>query len=348
MDKIILFSICIYVWRRFSINSDCLSQATNYNTNKYMKNKLLSLASLLAVFNVNAIEVGPTGSGVEMSGFVDIASEMRGDDTETTAGQVEVNFSFVSGSVSSNIGLDFGAGSKYASEGNLEEAYITYDFGNGFSVTGGKMLSYMGFEAFDPTNMYQYSYAYDVDAAIITGGGIQSIYDAHDFGASIDYGTDSFSIGVWSSLEANAGYELALAFTGIENFTAKAIWSDFSDQGYEKSTYWVSYSMDKLLLAAEIAENDQLTNGNDVDGILFMANYAVSDSVGLTVRYSEEEVTGATNSTVAYDGSKITISPSYVFNDNFSGLIEYSTYDMDSGTITEPKELIAAEFIYTF
>jgi hypothetical protein len=106
--------------------------------------------------------------------------------------------------------------------------------------------------------------------------------------------------------------------------------------------------MDKLLLAAEIAENDQLTSGNDVDGILIMANYAVSDSVGLTVRYSEEEVTGATNSTVAYDGSKITISPSYVFNDNFSGLIEYSTYDMDSGTITEPKELIAAEFIYTF
>ena len=38
-----------------------------------MKNKLLSLASLLAVFNANAIEIGPTGSGVEMSGFIDIA-----------------------------------------------------------------------------------------------------------------------------------------------------------------------------------------------------------------------------------------------------------------------------------
>ena len=40
-----------------------------------MKNKLLSLASLLAVFNVNAIEIGPTGSGVEMSGFVDLFME---------------------------------------------------------------------------------------------------------------------------------------------------------------------------------------------------------------------------------------------------------------------------------
>ena len=34
-----------------------------------MKNKLLSLASLLAVFNANAIEIGPTGSGVEFGGF---------------------------------------------------------------------------------------------------------------------------------------------------------------------------------------------------------------------------------------------------------------------------------------
>ena len=33
------------------------------------------------------------------------------------------------------------------------------------------------------------------------------------------------------------GYELALAYTGIENLTAKAIWSDFGDEGYEKSTY---------------------------------------------------------------------------------------------------------------
>ena len=38
-----------------------------------MKQKLLSLASVLAVFNLNAIEIGPTGSGVEFGGFVDWA-----------------------------------------------------------------------------------------------------------------------------------------------------------------------------------------------------------------------------------------------------------------------------------
>ena len=125
-----------------------------------MKNKLLSLASLLAVFNANAIEIGPTGSGVELSGFVDVATSKQGSNSETTAAQVELNLGYSIGPVSAAVGLDFGESSVYGhnadDEGNsnLEEAYITYDFGNGFSVTGGRMLSYMGFEAFDPTNMY--------------------------------------------------------------------------------------------------------------------------------------------------------------------------------------------------
>ena len=328
-----------------------------------MKNKLLSLAGLLAAFNLNAIEIGPTGSGVEMSGFLDIQSMKQGDDTETTGAQVELNFNYATGPVSAAVGLDFGEISVYgqdADNANLEEAYVTYDFGNGFSVTGGRMLSYMGFEAFDPTNMYQFSYAYDIGGAEIVAGdpdtatGAQMIYDAYDTGASIDYGSDSFSVGVWSSLEANAGYELALAFTGIENFTAKAIWSDFSDTPvidgpYEKSTYWISYQMDKLLIAAEVAENDQQGAGNiDVDGMLIMANYAISDKVGLTLRYSDIEVTLSTDDTLFYEGSKFTVSPSYVFTDSLSGLLEYSSYDKDAGTLDEPEELLAAEVIFTF
>jgi hypothetical protein len=290
-----------------------------------------------------------------MSGFIDIQSSKQGDDTETTGAQVELNFNYSTGPVSAAVGFDFGSISAYGNGGvsgtadpgtgavtgstgtNLEEAYVTYDFGNGLSVTGGRMLSYMGFEAFDPTNMYQFSYAYDILGA-------QDIYDAYDTGASIDYGTDAFSIGVWSSLEANAGYELALAFTGIENFTAKAIWSDFSaSDDYEKSTFWVSYQLDKLLLAAEVAENDSAA-GDDIEGFLVMGNYAVSDAVGLTLRYSEEEITGGQT----YEGSKFTISPSYIFTDSLSGLLEYSSYEKDSGSIAEPEELIAAEVIFTF
>ena len=82
--------------------------------------------------------------------------------------------------------------------------------------------------------------------------------------------------------------------------------------------------------------------------MLVMANYALSDKVGLTFRYSEMEITGATNSTVEYEGTKFTFSPSYIFTDNLSGLLEYSSYTKDSGNIAEPGDLIAAEVIFTF
>lgn len=312
------------------------------------KLKLLSLASMLAVSNMSAIEIGPTGSGVEMSGFIDLyyqSKDSAGSDS-SGVGQVEIMFDYASGPVSASVDIDFGGNN--AAPDNLEEAIVTYDFGNGASVTVGKMLSYLGFEAYDPTNMYQYSYAYDGPDA--SG---QDIYDAYATGASVDYGTDMFSIGVWSSLTNSPDLEYALAFTGVENLTVKAIIADYgkgsiTSTGYKgKSTYWASYQLGKLLLAAEVAEAEGATaTGTDLEGMLLMANYAITDKVGLTLRYSEFDST--TNSVKDFDIEKITVSPSYVFNDNFSGLVEYSTYDEGVATATKPTDFVAVELIYTF
>ena len=303
-----------------------------------IKNKLLSLASLLALSNVHAIEIGPTGSGLELSGFVDIFFQTQKKVEYTDVSQVELNLDYAGGPVSVSIDFDVystdhdndhGALTPDSKGADLEEAIITYDFGNGFSVTGGKMLSYLGFEAYDPTNMYQYSYAYD------QGGGAQNIYDAYDDGVSLDFANDMFSVGIFASVEQDGGYEYAFAFTGIENLTVKAIMADWD--AYETTTYWASYQMEKLLVAAEVAEKDN-TTGTDIEGWLIMGNYAVTDAIGLTLRYSEQEV-----GTDEYE--KITISPSYAFTDNLSGLIEYSTYDTDA---TDPGDLLAVEVIFTF
>ena len=152
---------------------------------------------------------------------------------------------------------------------------------------------------------------------------------------SLDYGSDMFSVGVFASVEQDGGFEYAFAFTGIENLTVKAIMADWD--AYETTTYWASYQMEKLLLAAEVAEKDN-TTGTDIEGWLIMGNYAVTDAIGLTLRYSEQEV-----GTDEYE--KITISPSYVFTDNLSALIEYSTYDTAA---TDPGDLLAVEVIFTF
>ena len=82
--------------------------------------------------------------------------------------------------------------------------------------------------------------------------------------------------------------------------------------------------------------------------LLIMGNYAITDALGLTLRYSDFEYKTFDEATVLFEGSKFTISPSYIFTDNLSGLIEYSTYDKDAGTLADKDELLAAEVIFTF
>ena len=317
-----------------------------------MKNKLLSIASLLAVFNLNAIEIGPTGSGVEFGGFVDWAYQSQdspdGTDADSfDATQVELNLDFTKGPISVSVDYDIYStdgdndGNADQSGADLEEAIVTYDFGNGFSVTAGKMLSYLGFEAYDAPNMYQYSYAYDALTLRWQGvNGKQNIYDGYDDGISLDFGNEMFSFGVFASAESDGGYEYAIAFTGVENLTVKAIMADWDD--YEVTTLWASYQFDKLLLAAEVAKRDLENTATDIDGWLLMGNYSLNDSVAVTLRYSEQEV-GLSSF------EKITLSPSYTFNDNFSALLEYSSYDTENVAVAnEPNDLFAVELIYTF
>ena len=318
-----------------------------------MKNKTLSLASLLAVFNLNAIEIGPAGSGVELGGFVDYSAVSQGDTTSpVSTAQVELNLDFSSGPVSFSLDYDLTASQDVdtttdTTSGNLEEAVVTYAITDSLSFSVGRMLSYLGFEAFDAPNMYQFSYAYDY----ATGG--QDIYDTYADGFSVDYATDMFSVGVWTDFAEHPSFEYALAFTGVENLTAKAIFADYGDDADDIMTLWASYELDKLLLAVEFAtdEKNAGTPGtaadftdDDIDAFLIMANYSITDSAAVTLRFSQAEYTdGATS----VDVDKFTISPSYAFTDNFSGLIEYSSYSVGSGN-TEPGDLTAIELIYTF
>jgi hypothetical protein len=322
-----------------------------------MKKKLLSLASLLAVLNTHAIEIGPTGSGAELGGFVDYSAASQGDTTSpVSTAQVELNLDLSNGPVSFSLDYDLtatqglsdsdGDGTADTTSGNLEEAVLTYTISNSLSVSVGRMLSYLGFEAYDAPNMYQFSYAYDY----ATEGG-QDIYDGYADGFSIDYATDLFSVGVWTDFAEKPSFEYALAFTGVENLTAKAIFAEYGGDADDIMTLWASYQLDKLLLAVEFATDEKNAVAAvptildyDIDAFMIMGNYSVTDSFAITARYSQAEYTYGTDS---IDVDKFTISPSYSFTDNFSGLIEYSTYDVTAGN-TEPDDLTAVELIYTF
>ena len=311
-----------------------------------MKNKLLTLASLLAAFNLNAIEIGPTGSGVEMSGFVvfDYVNDdgsgpvdgVNDGDSKFMTSEVELDFDFSAGPVSFALDVDvYKAGN--GSDGNattyMEEAVATYSFNDNLSVSAGRMLSYLGFEAYDAPNMYQISSAY-----VTTADGY--LYDGYADGISIDYATDMFSVGIWAGLEEQSSFEYAFAYTGIENLTAKYIYADYGSDTESKQTVWASYSMGSLLVAGEVAsnENDQGVEGADVDAFLIMANYGFTDSVSLTLRLSStEDKTGAT----VVETEKFTISPTYMVTDDLALLAEYSD-------IEHSDEFVGLELIYTF
>ena len=148
---------------------------------------------------------------------------------------------------------------------------------------------------------------------------------------------------VFGQIWLNNHLGVCIAYTGIENLTVKAILADYANDADEILTIWASYQIGDLLIGFEYADDDKNTaapgtagvyTDDNIEAYLLMANYAITDSAAITVRYSEADYIDA--STVTVD--KFTISPSYAFTDDLAGLIEYSTYDVEGGT--EPDELL--------
>jgi hypothetical protein len=303
-----------------------------------MKTKLLSLASLLAILNANAIEIGPTGSGAELTGFVVFDYASSGGNSAFTTTEVELDFDWSTGPVAFSLDYNvFGDGRPTGIDQDLEleEAVLTYTINDNLSVSAGRMLSYLGFEAYDAPNMYQISTAYSPSK-------FGPLYDGYLDGFSVDYATDMFSIGVWSDLAEKSSFEYALAYTGFENLTLKYIFGDYGGSSESKQTIWGSYQLGKLLVAAEMADHKD-SGGvatEDEDGWLVMGNYSIADPLSVTVRYSNVETSSATAANVQ-DVSKFTISPTYMVTDELALLAEYSDIEDDD-------EFYGIELIYTF
>ena len=305
-----------------------------------MKNKLTCLASFLAVFNLNAIEIGPTGSGVELSGFavLDHTSSDGAGNGAFMSSEVEVDLDWSSGPVAFSLDIDVykngtGQVNGIDTDGtSIEEAVITYTVSDNLSFSAGKMLSYLGFEAYDAPNMYQISTAYDQSS-------YGPLYDGYADGVSVDYSTDMFSIGVWADLAEKSSFEYALAFTGVENLTAKYIFADYGGSSESKQTLWASYQLGKLLLGGELATHSNYLGSaaDDEDGWLIMGNYSITDPLSLTLRYSNVESKGAT----VADTNKLTVSPTYMITDDLAFLAEYSD-------IEGQGDFLGLELIYTF
>ncbi len=207
-------------------------------------------------------------------------------------------------------------------DAGILDAFATYTAGP-VSLTAGKYLSYLGFEAFDPVNMTQLTYA--------TISGIP----AYHTGAKIDYAGEAFSAGVSvtdslfpgdgffqgdGDFSDDLGYEAFISFTGIENLTI------FTGIGYENTDLasdafvfdvWASYALtDAVTVAAEYTYNRDVAQS-----ALVFLQYLFSDKWSAIARASVIDLDGGDT------GSYFTVAPTYTFNDHFSLRAEVSYAD---------------------
>jgi Putative beta-barrel porin-2, OmpL-like. bbp2 len=215
----------------------------------------------------------------------------------------------------------------------LLDIYATYDFGNGSTVTAGKFLSWLGFEAFDIPNMYQISYANGDFLAPIPGyhSGIKYNYSSKAWSAGVAvldavYGSTAFKAD--GELKNNAGYEAYVSYTGIENLT---LWAGIGyqtegdvkwiDQEVTTLDFWASYQVNKqVLVAAEYVTKDSYTT-DGYNWLLFL-NYSIDDKFSSTFRVSGEDIDHGGPSFMKY-----TIAPAYKVTDNLTVRAEISYYD---------------------
>lgn len=221
----------------------------------------------------------------------------------------------------------------------LLDAYATVDVGGGHSLTAGKFLSYLGYEAFDIVNMTQISYANGDFLGPIPGyhTGIKWDYSDKDTGfglAVIDsvYSGPNYLKGD-GELKRNAGFEGYFVYKGVPDLT---VWTGFAydtkgnvihkNDEILTLNLWLGYNLTKeSSLGLEYVHKD---GGLGDKGYNWLAYYGYSFSphVSNAFRVSGEKLKSGPGFT------KYTYSPAYRVNDNFLVRAEFSFYDYTNFT----------------
>jgi hypothetical protein len=304
---------------------------------------------------------------LSISGWIDSNYVTRGTDNNTGLGGGDADFVSLN-EVEIDFILDFGKGltarfdldyedpttnfnNGPENDVELEQAFFAYNVLDGedssLTITVGRALSWTGWESADLVNLYQFSYGY---AAGI--GGYQD-------GIRAEYTTDMFSLGAAVVDDAYAhtalvgssemGYEFKAAFTGVENLTIFGSFIiDQQKVGEDTEAFdlWISYQLDKLLLAAEYSTVDDF-GVVDSDAYLLMANYTVNDWLGFTVRYSSMETELSAGGANISEVSEYTFAVLLKAHENLGIILEYRHDEEDVGAGDE-ADTFAIEATLTF
>ncbi len=298
---------------------------------KYEKT-LAVLAGLTFAGAISQAQIA-IGENLTVSGFVDASYT----DTDNTASgtdtkglgvdQVEIDLAFSFEGVSAEVHLQ-----SSGSEVSLEQAFASVDV-SGITVSAGRMLGLLGFEADEPTLLNQSSTAYDIGGS---GGsyaprgssqyndGIRGSTSQGDFGVSVSV-YDNLYNGT-AGTDSDVAIDGQITYSGIENLSLSLGFADdqkvgTADTGAIANIFNIhaTYVLGQVTLSAEWNDFEDGA-GNDGDGYLVLGTYSVNDKTSIAVRYSEVDANGTSS-----DLEKFTVSPTYSVTDNLRARLEYST-----------------------
>ena len=345
-----------------------------------MKNKIAIASAFLAAASFSTAEI-VVNEFLSFEGFVDSSYSHTNSDEDAggqesnnsfQVDQVEISWMFNFDVVTAQIDLEYEGGDHPGGDiydEEVEQAFVNYALGNGDVITAGRYASMLGFEAFEPTGLYQYSTAYtinDVSGNSTVPQGFQGISeyvqgvkftrtsDTTFFGISLQdqsFGNDQGRLG--GDRDGDSSYAVEVAGSidlgnGFNLFAGVAL-EDADSGDNELFNFYATYETGAWLFAAElnVGENEQLGALDDVDysSGLLMANYAYSDVASVTGRISMVEIeTGADD----YDFKKYTVAHNYALADNLLLIAEISMGELeDDGDDYDITEF-AVELLFTF
>jgi hypothetical protein len=342
-----------------------------------MKNKIAFASAFFAAASFSTAEI-VVNDFLSFEGFVDSSYTHTDNDDEGAndnensfaVDQVEISWLFDFDTVTAQVDLQYEGDSNQNgnTDGELvEQAFVNLALANGDVVTAGRYGSMIGFEAFEPTGLYQHSFAYVANGLPLYAQGVKYTRETESAFYGISIQDEAFNNGQDNLSSSSYAVEVATAQdlgNGIAVFLGGAYEDSAAGDTYIVNTY-ATYETGAWLFAAELnfgnSEVDDFDvvdggaiiagTGNDVDVYsgLLMANYAYSDTASVTGRVSYEEIDG----NVDADIIKYTLAHNKALADNLALVTEVSFSDIDLGdggaVDAEVEELFfAAKLLFTF
>jgi Putative beta-barrel porin-2, OmpL-like. bbp2 len=293
------------------------------------------------------------GKGFSVMGFADMSAysfNPKGGSTTDSAGidQFETDFLFAgSNGISAEVDVEYGENFEGSGDTTfVEQAFVTKAFTDQFSVKFGRFLSYSGWEAEEPTGLFQYS----------GSGYAPYFYGYYQNGVSAKYSSSkvdfmaSVVTSTFNPLERDTkslGYELGAAIKPVEGLTGKVFYLNDKKSDTDVINAWVSYSAKGFTFAGEY-NTANYAGSADGNGFLLMGNYA-SGPFGITLRYVDFKITGDDGeggSATSLKTNSFTISPSYKASDNLLLVAEFRKDNVKVGGPDSTQ--VALEALFTF